>query len=288
MIKRSMTIDQSWIRGMGTELVTLSVLLDLNINEIYVSHKSLFHSFLLYKQIFNIDDDSLTVFLKENTTGFSPNDYFKIHSPYYSISRPEKLRPYIGVVSYTNSTQLFNKSKTSTEFPYNKTYPIEDNIKIFEFIKTLGYDIITIDSIDIDKITKSHLIKDLCECVIGYEGGAAHLCHMLEVPFFMLPWRIKDDPIPREQLLHLDKRTYFLENLDELLSWNKQKFQTVLTDLNDQRGNNYFLSRYKNISFKAPMFQVESRSKLFDLEFSQDEKSFILENYTNFYLGGNK
>ena len=89
---KTMTLDHTWERGMGTELILLSVLLDVGVTELYVSHKSVYHNFVIYKQIFNIDDDKLTVFLTENITGFSPNDFFKMYSPYYTVQRPTKSR----------------------------------------------------------------------------------------------------------------------------------------------------------------------------------------------------
>jgi len=76
---KTITLDHTWERGMGTELILLSVLLDTGVTELYVSHKSVYHSFVIYKQIFNIDDDKLTVFLTENSTGLLPNDFFKIY-----------------------------------------------------------------------------------------------------------------------------------------------------------------------------------------------------------------
>lgn len=280
-----MTLDNTWERGMGTELILLSVLLDVGVTELYVSHKSVYHNFVIYKQIFNIHDEKLTVFLTENNTGLSPNDFFKMYSPYYTVSRPTRSRPFIGIACYTDASQIFNNSNNSTEFPFYKTYPIEENLKIIEFIKTAGYDVITIDSRNTDKISKAHLIKDLCECVIGYEGGIAHLCHMLEVPYFMLPWRSRQNNIPSEQLLHLDKKTYFLNNINELLSWSKEYFNQQITKLNDNQGNNKFLLGNDN---ETPMFNVRLDDKLFQLQFTGPEMQLLSSLYPNPVVGGAK
>lgn len=282
---KTITLDHTWERGMGTELILLSVLLDTGVTELYVSHKSVYHSFVIYKQIFNIDDDKLTVFLTENSTGLSPNDFFKMYSPYYTVQRPTKARPFIGIACYTDASQIFNNSNNSTDFPFDKTYPIEENLKIIEFIKMAGYDVITIDSRDTDKITKAHLIKDLCECVIGYEGGIAHLCHMLEVPYFMLPWRSKQHNIPSEQLLHLDKKTYFLNNIDELISWNKDDFNQQIAKLNNDQGNNKFLLGNDN---ETPMFHIRLNNELCHLQLTPPEMKFLSTLYLSPTIGGFK
>ena len=280
-----MTLDNTWERGMGTELILLSVLLDVGVTELYVSHKSVYHNFVIYKQIFNIHDEKLTVFLTENNTGLSPNDFFKMYSPYYTVPRPTRSRPFIGIACYTDASLIFNNSNNSTEFPFFKSYPIEENLKIIKFIKMAGYDVITIDSRNINKITKAHLIKDLCECVIGYDGGIAHLCHMLEVPYFMLPWRSRQNNIPLEQLLHLDKKTYFLNNIDELLSWSKEYFNQQITKLNDNQGNNKFLLGNDN---ETPMFNVRLDDKLFQLPFTGPEMQLLSSLYPNPVVGGAK
>ena len=280
-----MTLDHTWERGMGTELILLSVLLDAGITELYVSHKSVYHSFVMYKQIFNIDDDKLTVFLKEASDGISPNDFFKMYSPYYTIQRTVKSRPFIGIACYTDSPQIFNDSNNSTDFPFSKTYPIEENLKIIEFIKMAGYDVITLDSRDIDKITKAHLIKDLCECVIGYEGGIAHLCHMLEVPYFMLPWRKKKNIIPSEQLLHLDKKTYFLNSINELFAWTKERLNQEIIKLNNNQGNNKFLL---DNNIELPMFNVKLDNELYQLQFTGPEMQLLSNLYPNPVIGGFK
>jgi hypothetical protein len=280
-----MTLDNTWKRGMGTELILLSVLLDVGVTELYVSHKSVYHNFVIYKQIFNIHDEKLTVFLTENSTGLLPNDFFKMYSPYYTVPRLARSRPFIGIACYTDASQIFNNSNNSTEFPFDKTYPIEENLKIIEFIKMAGYDVITIDSRDSDKITKAHLIKDLCECVIGYDGGIAHLCHMLEVPYFMLPWRSRQNNIPSEQLLHLDKKTFFLNNINELLSWTKEHLNQQITKLNDNQGNNKFLLGNDN---ETPMFNVRLDDKLFQLQFTGPEMQLLSSLYPNPVVGGAK
>jgi hypothetical protein len=146
----------------------------------------------------------------------------------------EKKKPFIGIASYQSSEVI---EPNDTTYPNCKIYSINQYANLYKFIKISGYDVISLDSRDISIKNKVNLITEFCECVIGYEGGLAHLCHMLNVPYIMFPWHrefVKVD----SKLVHLDNQTYFLDSFEELLSWSPAKLNQCIEELHAGLTNN--------------------------------------------------
>jgi ADP-heptose:LPS heptosyltransferase len=185
------TLPPDWSKGLGTELSLLSTLMDFGVDQLNIN-QNLKNNFDTYNRIFNIqklkinqvDPSSL-----ENV--IAPYDLFKVYSPYYKIHRAIKKRPFIGIASYQDSLVL---EPNNTTYPNCKIYSIDQYAELYKFIKISGYDVLSLDSRDISVENKAYLISEYCECVIGYEGGIAHLCHMLNVPYIMLPWHLVNRP----------------------------------------------------------------------------------------------
>jgi hypothetical protein len=217
-----------------------------------------------------------------------PDDFFKLFSPYYKKNRSKHKRTYVGIACYDDSNAVFDSTNLSVEYPKNKFYPVENYSDIFKIIKSAGYDVITFDSKLITKTNKAWMLENLCECVIGYEGGIAHLCHMLSVPYIMLPWRNNSG---LEQLLHLDNTVYFLSNIDELLSWGDNE-QNLLSDmiykLNTGQGNNKFLSKIHNLVIKDNFKFFDTSDTPVPIMFNDSEKEFFQQYLNKLKLGGNE
>lgn len=130
--------------------------------------------------------------------------------------------------------------------PYNKFATVQDYNLIFQRLTNIGYDVITMNQTTIDLERKIYLLNELCEFVIGYEGGIGHLAHVLGIPFFCLPWRLNDMGHPgiqpglwfEAQRFHADKRTWFLKDTSEFVGWSKTDLTAMVDRLYNNQGNN--------------------------------------------------
>jgi hypothetical protein len=229
---RELTLSKNWRKGLGTELMVFCVLLDYGVKKLNISEHLNNKNFEKYKKIFNVSDEQLIINHTSNLLNeIEPSDLFKVYSPYIKLPNTKKDKKYIGIAGYQDSKIYENPGFV---YPESKIYSIDEYSKIYKLIKTYGYEVITLDNKDVSLEDKVHLISEYCECVIGYEGGTAHLCHMLNIPYIMLPWRVTFDA----KLLHLDEKTYFLDSLDHLLSWKKEDLDLCIKKLHNGNTNN--------------------------------------------------
>lgn len=252
------TLDKNWCKGLGTELMVLCTLIDYGVKILNINENLNNKNFERYKKIFDISDDQLLI---NHTSTLSneiePSDVFKVYSPYIKLPNLKENKKYIGIAGYQDSEVYENPG---LKYPESKIYSIENYSRIYKLIKTSGYEVLTLDSRDVSLEDKVNLISNYCECVIGYEGGTAHLCHMLNVPYIMLPWRIPFDA----KLLHLDEKTFFLESFDQLMSWTKQDLEQCIKNLHNGVTNNELILNPK---------LIESRLKTHPR--SQEERNFL-------------
>lgn len=280
-------VGKDWVKGMGTQLGALSVFLHSGVKKLEVGDMRIYNAFMEYINIFNIDNLTIEFYPFTMSNPVHPGDAFKAFSPYYKKPRTKKRRPYIGIACYDDSGRVFNLNDLDLTYPKNKLYPVENYTEIFKIIKNAGYDVVTFDSKEISKTEKARIIEDLCECVIGYEGGIAHLCHMLDVPYIMLPWRNHQG---LEQIMHLDNKTYFLNSVHELLNWvndNQSMLLETLDKLNNGLGNNKFLNGTSNIQIDNDFKLVENRNVL-PIVFNDTEKKFFKDHMQLLKVGGNE
>jgi hypothetical protein len=259
-------INSSLTKGIGTIIGFLSLLTHYEKEVIFKTDND---GFNLLSQLIRIYDlKNIHPVIQDSFKNIDEiSDVSKIFSRYISPSTINlfgKIIPnsacqinrkkFIGFAGYTNSNDVFTEKEWlegDRGFPKNRQYSIESWAEIFKLTKLAGYDVITFDSLDINIETKIQMLQENCEAVIGYEGGIGHICHTLNIPFIMLPWRnglfsdpdgeFRKDRSYMEQFLHLDKKTYFLESLNELLSWNADKLNEVIDLLKVNRGNNKVL-----------------------------------------------
>jgi hypothetical protein len=124
---------------------------------------------------------------------------------------------------------------------YHRYHTLQTNNAIFELLTLAGYDVITLDSFATSLEHKALVINDLCDCVIGYEGGMMHLAHALKVPTIILPRRY-DTVELTSHMIHLDKMTYFVNDEKELLNWSVDDLKSKILDLKKEKGNNFFFN----------------------------------------------
>lgn len=253
------TLDRNWKKGLGTELMVLCTLLDYKVSQLNINKDLNNTNFEKYKKIFNISDDVLYV---NQTTDLrneiAPSDIFKVYSPYYKLPNNKKNKRYIGIAAYQNSLAYTNPG---LKYPEMKYYSVEKYAELYKLLKLFGWEVITVDSKDVPLEEKVNLISTHCECVIGYEGGIAHLCHMLNVPYIMFPWRIPFD----SKLLHLDEKTFFLDSFDQILTWTKDDLDKCISDLYNGITNNELVLNNTLI-----------KNRLVNHPVSEEEKTFLL------------
>jgi hypothetical protein len=251
------TLDKRWAKGLGTELCVLSTLIDYGVTQLNINEKLNNKSFEMYKNLFNISDDVLKInhtSILEND--ISPSDLFKVFSPYYKVASSKKEKQYIGLACYDNGFVL---DTPGFKYPECKFYSINKYAALYKHLKRHGYEIITLDSRSISLKDKIDLISNFCTCVIGYEGGIAHLCHMLDVPYIMFPWRKPFD----SKLLHLDEKTYFLKSLSQILSWNRENLNKCIEDLHNGKSNNELIGNKQLICDRLELHPRSDKEKQF-------------------------
>lgn len=256
--------------GLGTTISILSLLLDINIPIKLEIDSNYTGPAVELKKIFQIPDEKLIIVntdqLNVDNT-FIVRDLSKIFSPYFnadSIKLFDKTfdikssrKKCVGITMSHNSFvgDVHDQMITSQRsWPYNRYYTRNEYHEIFDKIVSLGYDIITLNSRTTVE-EKVFILNELCDFVIGYEGGIGHLAHLLKVPCFILPWRYNLDgkDLPPESChihaLHIDPRTYFLENIEQFTTMHQNDLLKLVESLKEgQGGNNILLNNHCTIN----------------------------------------
>jgi hypothetical protein len=187
---------------------------------------------------------------------------------------------------YIKDDEFFNRLDTiqPDEYPFYKFHGRRVYNHIIDIVQSAGYDPLIIDSKDISLENKVFLLNELCDFVIGYEGGMCHVAHTLRIPTIILPLRLlhvitEKKVFYHTDFLHLDRRTYFVRNIDELFSWDSKKLLELVDVLRNEGGNNQWL--YTN----DPAEFIEHYRTGSDKTFN-NRLDWVLQNMTNPTLGG--
>jgi hypothetical protein len=277
-------LDTTHSVGMGDYLCFISLLCD--IPDTVVVHCSNNHSTFdrlsYFKRVLNISDDQFELVLVEHNGNFSITGWpVKLFSKYYNPSsvniRGQDLaidyentcnnKGYIGLVCYTTNQMYVDQDNNYIEwtngqevnlgqeniFPQSRLRSVNYYARIFEFIKSRRYDVITIDSMHTDFEDKVEMMVKHCKAIIGYEGGVAHLAHMLNIPYFMLDWKLPSRSTifgdMHCEIVHQSRSMYVLRDDEELFKWNAHEFDQKIYDTWAGRGNNRFANGIYSINF---------------------------------------
>lgn len=206
------------------------------------------------KRIFKIPDSCLTIEIGTDGYPDLESDELCTYAPYFSSDQVE-------LYGKTFTTQRRQKPCVALAMshgkgigtdiqpkimPYNKFATEEEYNQIFHQLSNFGYDVISINRPEINVEQKTYLLNELCEFVIGYEGGLHHLAHCLKIPSIVLPWKYNDiggDPVYpgmyyETHRYHADKKTYFLNTVDEFFNLNQTKLKELIESLHNNQGNN--------------------------------------------------
>lgn len=304
--------------GLGILIIELSVLLASNkIIHAFVPAEYDCQSHMLYdfKRIFKIGDDRLTIISKNDEVNDpASDDLMKTFVPYFTSDSVNlfgkeypvgaRNKPCIGLAMHHAGGNIGNdnydplgENRTVKDFPHNKFATYDTYSRIIKLVTDAGYDVITFNSHRINIENKIFQMNNLCDCIIGYEGGAIQLAHTLKIPSIVLPWNAWYDgdtywkdgtPWDRDRIqshkYHIDRRTYFLKSQEEIVGWDRNKLRSVIDQLYQELGNNVFFG--KNIVLDKQSLTIDSFSERNMLpELSELTKAFICQHIANPQIG---
>jgi hypothetical protein len=248
------------------------------------------------KRIMMIPDSVLTITDQDTVTDpiigshletHRVSDYCKFWSPYIS---PETIqvfgnqyptgrqgKPCIGI-----STGVWTNDPERLEFRFYDSDFWKD---IIDLIRSANYEIITLDQKSLNIEQKCFVINELCDAVIGYEGGVSHLAHVLRVPSIIMPWHCNESGLVSDGLdlvphkMHVDPKTWFVKSTKEILGWKYWNLQHKIQQLHNNKGNNFFLTHTFNSDSKT----LSGPNVAY---FRPWERQFILDHVPDPVVGG--
>ena len=278
--------------AVGMSISFLSMLLNSD-NSFHIKVDSPNHSLFPLKKIFNISDEKLSLSVTDDLSQnifWELSDVGKLTSPYLSpafvnvkgqqLSVGSKInKPCIALACYQDKEHLKNYDAADYNWPNNRYWSIKEYAQIFELIKKSGYEVVTLDNHAISLEDKVYWLNEYCEAVIGYEGGLCHLAHTLKIPTIILPWRPYETFLNIHSL-HLDKRTYFLNSFEEILTWNEFDLQDKIEQLYNQITNNVFYLGAVTFARDFSEYKINIKNKEFSMlaGFRKFEIDFFLNN----------
>lgn len=248
-----MTRYNVWPQGLGTIITQLSFLIATGEKTTAVVSNEDNIIFDL-KRIFQIPDSVLTIEIGDNGHPDLETDELCTFAPYISpdtislfgstFSTQRKKKPCVALSMHHGNG--LGENLWPKIMPFNKYATADEYSQIFNQLTQFGYDVVVINSKDINIEQKIYLLNELCEFVIGYEGGLHHLAHCLKVPSIILPWKYNDigeKPVYpgiyfETHRFHPDKKTYFLNTVEDFLKLDQGQLNQIIEDLYNDRGNN--------------------------------------------------
>jgi hypothetical protein len=203
------------------------------------------------KRIFGIPDSRLVVEMGVDGLPDLETDELCTYAPYFhsdtvnlfgqQYSTARKKKPCVALAMHHGTGLGDSKS-----MPYNKFATADDYNLTFQKLTQSGYDVITMNQRGMTLEQKVYVLNELCDFVIGYEGGLHHLAHVLKIPCVVFPWQYNDaggDPVYpgmyyETHRFQPDRRTWFLKTVNEFLAWSPAELAKMIDGLHNQLGNN--------------------------------------------------
>jgi len=188
-------------------------------------------------------------------------DYYKTHSVILKGS-PVQINKHINKKYIAVVTAFEEDTSGKNEWPWCRNRPLDYWAKIFAWIKSIGYEVVTLDDPYYSLENKIEILAKDCQAMITYEGGMAHLAHVLDIPCFMVDWK---HPSPSTHLnvfhsdfVHRTNSVHILRKDEEIFSWNRLAFDIIVEQLKQGKGNNRFLNDFY-FDFVGPGFHNDVR-----------------------------
>jgi hypothetical protein len=267
-------LDNTHSVGLGDNLCLLSALVAIPPTvELVVSNEhNTYDKLCSYKRIFRISDKVKISLSQDNgTANFGGYWNSKFFTEYH--------RP-ISVNTHGNLTKLDNSqdkkciaivtssdmSGPANEWPWCRSRPLSYWSRIFEYVKKQGYEVITMDNAFFDLETKIEFLAKHCKAIISYEGGMAHVAHMLNIPCFIVDWKHPSVSTVlggfHSEFVHRTNSVYILRDDEELFSWTPKNFEHQIESLKQGKTNNRLVTGDCKVTFAGP--GVSGRLKVTD------------------------
>jgi hypothetical protein len=256
--------------GLGDNLCMLSAL--ANIPEpidLFVSNDhNTYDRLMQYKKIFRISDATLAIYQHDDRGDFNNVGWpVKLLTEYYRPNfinvngqtiqpktNSDRSKKFIAIAGYVDPDPTGNN-----EWPYSRARPQEYWNRVYAWIKSIGYEAVSVDNAWTSLDTKIEILAKHCRAIISYEGGMAHLSHMLKLPCFLVDWKL---PSPSTELgefhcefVHKTSSVYILRDDEEIFSWGEGKFNSTVEDLHHGQTNNRLVNGQCKLSFTGPGIQ---------------------------------
>jgi hypothetical protein len=250
--------------GLGDNLCLLSALANLStpvqlaVNNKYNTFDRLTH----YAKIFRIPKSQLEIIPTEENGMFNNVGWpVKLFTEYY---KPLFVNVHGQVVKLNNGRKdciaivaAFEQDPTgNNEWPWCRNRSLDYWARIFSWLKAMNYDVVTLDYAYHDLENKVEILAKHCKAIISYEGGMAHLAHMMNLPCFLVNWNL---PSPSTTLgsfhcefVHKTNSVYILHNDEEIFTWDRAAFDSKIEDLLQGKTNNRLVNDECKITFTGP------------------------------------
>lgn len=256
--------------GLGDNLCMLSALVNIPVPiDLYVSNEhNTYDRLMHYKKIFRVHKSALEIYQSEEQGDFNNVGWpVKLLTEYYRPlfidvkgqtlqprSRSDKDKKFIAIAGSTIPDE-----RGLNEWPAPRSRPQEYWNRIYGWIKSIGYEAISVDDPFVSLEDKIELLTKYCRAIVSYEGGMAHLSHMLRLPCLLVDWKL---PSPSTELgefhcefVHRTDSVYILRNDEEIFSWDEGQFNRTVEDLRHGRTNNRLLNGECQLHFTGPGIQ---------------------------------
>lgn len=262
-------LDNTHSVGLGDNLCFLSALTKLPVKvNLYVSnHHDTLNRLIELSNIFQIPKSSVQFFEHYEQAGDCHNTGWpiKLLTDYYkpqhvkvnnqlvetNTSREKRCVALAGFYELPNDDSN-RQAYAKNQWPWCKHRPIEYYARIFTWLKSMEYDVITVDRYWSLEHKIETLVKNCC-AIISYEGGMAHLSHMLQIPCFLIDWK---HPSPSTKLekfhcdfVHMINSVHIVRDDNELFNWSFDQFNHRIKELAQGLTNNRFMSKEYSIRF---------------------------------------
>lgn len=296
-------LDNTHSVGLGDNLCLLSAMANLppKINLAVNNNHNTYDRLVQYAKIFRIPKSRLEINKIDHSGNFGNTGWpMKVFTNYYTSSSVTVNGHIVQLDKRINKKYIalvtaFEKDPNGkNEWPWCRNRPLDYWARIFAWIKSIGYEVVTLDDAFYSLENKIEILAKDCQAIITYEGGMAHLAHMLDIPCFIVDWQ---HPSPSNYLnvfhvdfVHKSNSVYILRTDEEIFSWNRLAFDMVVEQLKDGKGNNRFESKEFYFNFVGPNFhndlRVYNKNGLLCLQtstfFSKSYADFLFEFYQNY------
>lgn len=282
------------IRPAGVGIIILQMSMALASSqpvELFVPDEN--HICYALKRIFKIDDGTMIISVgKTDQDNDVQSDELSAYVPYFHRNNIElfgkqylttRKKKFCVALAMHHGSGLGEDLKIKS-MPYNKYATAEEYSEIFIMLVRAGYEVITMNTRELSIEHKILLMNEMCEFVIGYEGGLAHIAHLLRIPCIILPWKYNDMGYPGVEpgltyeihRFHVDRRTWFAKDgINEIMSWSPQQIDNIVNQLYNEQGNNIVFD--SDVVFDAESLSIKKTSTGRDLtpRISQRDKDVI-------------